>query len=147
MEVYLDRNGTGKGEKDIATIGDLVVSGISVVTLEDDYDKVKEYGHTRILAGRYEIKLRTRGGHHDRYQKRFKNIHIGMLQLQDVPNYTDILIHCGNVPDHTAGCLLVGVRKVNEMRISGSEIAYKKIYPVISKALLKGEKVFINIKD
>ena len=147
MEVYLNRNGKGKKETDIATIGDMVVKGIHVYTLEDDYDNEKEYAHTRIPAGRYEIKLRTWGGHHERYQRRFMDIHIGMLQLQQVPNYTDILIHCGNTPEHTAGCIIVGTNKVNDNRISGSEIAYKRIYPIISNALLRGEKVFINIID
>ena len=147
MEIYLNRNGTGQRTDDITTIGDMVADGVDVVTLEDDYDKVKEYGHTRIPAGRYEIKLRTWGKTHDKYSKRFKDIHVGMLWLQDVPNYKYILIHCGNTSEDTAGCLLVGSKVENKNAISGSSKAYKKIYPVISQRLIAKEKVFINIID
>ena len=147
MEVYLNRNGTGKYETDMSTIGDLVVNGESCITLEDDYDAIKEWGHTRIPAGRYEIKLRTWGKTHDKYIKRFPEIHVGCLWLQDVPNYKYILIHCGNTPDDTAGCILVGEEKVNDLKIKDSTKAYKRIYPIIANALIRREKVFINIID
>lgn len=146
METYLYRNGKGKNPEDISTVSDFVVKDISCYVCEDDYDEVKEYGHTRIPAGRYEIKLKMWGGHHDKYQIRFGEFHVGMLQLMNVPNYKDILIHCGNTAMDTAGCLLPGVRPLGK-GVSGSEIAYRKIYPVISMALIKGERVFINILD
>lgn len=147
MNVTLDRKGTGKFNSDMSTIGTLTVGDVTVMTLEDDYDAVKEYAHTRIPAGCYEIKLRTWGKTHDKYMKRFPEMHIGCLWLQDVPNYKYILIHCGNTPKDTAGCILVGMSVINELKIGNSTAAYKKIYPIISSALLKGERVFINIID
>ena len=147
MDVYLHRNGRGKEPEDKATIGDFIVNGISVLSLEDDYDLVKLYEHTRIPAGRYEIKLKNRGGHNVRYSERFKGMHLGMLHLQDVPGYTDILIHCGNTPKDTAGCILVGLHEIRSDMISDSVTAYKMIYPVIAKELEAGKRVFINILD
>ena len=147
MEAYLNRNGTGKYFTDVTTIGDFVVNGVDCLILEDDYDEEKEYAHTRIPSGRYELKLRTFGGHNEKYSKRFPDMHIGMIQLMDVPNYTDILIHCGNTAGDTAGCLLTWTEKANYDRVIGSEKAYKKIYPIISVALAKGEKCYLNIID
>ena len=76
-------------------------------TLEDEHRDEKVMSETRIPAGEYEIKLRTVGGFNDKYSRRFKDIHKGMLWLQDVPNFKWVLIHCGNTDEHTAGCLLV----------------------------------------
>jgi len=147
MEIYLLRYGRGKDPKDLATIGELITEDMKVITLEDDYDDVKEYAHTRIPAGRYEIKLRKAGSLHERYTKSFPEIHRGMLHLQDVPNYKWIYIHCGIKPEHTAGCPLVGSEKVNDNLIAGSVKAYKKFYPPIADKLESGERVFINVVD
>jgi hypothetical protein len=146
MEIYLDRKGSGQGPDDVSTIGELFVEDVSVVTLEDDLDKEKNYAHTRIPDGRYEIKFRKEGTHHEKYKVRFPEIHKGMLHLQDVPNYKHILIHCGNTPDDTAGCILVGMKAVGPIKIEGSTKAYKLIYPLIAGALESGERVYINIK-
>jgi hypothetical protein len=146
MELYLKRNGTGKGSEDKSTISDFIVNDIKVVAIEDDYDKTKTPGETRIPAGRYEIKLRTEGRIHEAYKKRFPDIHEGMLHLQDVYNYSYIYIHCGNKSEDTEGCICVGSRKLNDNYIVESTAAYKKIYPVITKAL-KTEEVFITITD
>lgn len=147
MEIYLNRNGSGKNENDISTLGDLSVNDTKILIIEDDFDVVKEYGKTRIPAGRYEIKLRTEGHIHEAYKKRFPDIHKGMLHLQNVPGYTFIYIHCGNSAKDSLGCLLTGSRKVNNDYVAGSEPAYKKIYPMIADEILKGNEVFINIID
>ena len=147
MKIILNRNGTGKGINDIATIGELIVNNVRCYTLEDDFDEVKEYAHTRIPSGMYKLKLKTWGKPHEKYSRSFKGMHVGMLELQNVPNYKYILIHCGNTPENTAGCILVGSSKVNDSFISGSVDAYKKIYPMIADAIIDGEEVFINIID
>ena len=77
-------------------------------TLEDEYRNEKKAGETRIPKGEYKIQLRTVGGFHENYKKRFSSIHTGMLHIVDVPGFEYILIHCGNTDEHTAGCLLVG---------------------------------------
>ena len=56
-------------------------------TLEDEFRTQKVYGETRIPAGTYEIELRTIGRFHERYLKKFPEMHIGMLWIRNVPNF------------------------------------------------------------
>ena len=122
--------------------------------LEDEKREVKVYGETRIPEGTYQIKYRTEGGYFSKYKKRFPNLHNdkrGVLQLNDVPNFEYILIHCGNTDEHTAGCLLVGdSQENNQITTNGfigkSTQAYKRIYPDIANAIDCGEDVTITYK-
>jgi len=120
-------------------------------TLEDEYRDNKIAGETRIPDGVYKIGFRKEGGFHSKYKKRFPSFHKGMLQINDVPDFDFILIHCGNTDEHTAGCLLVGDSQVNNMVqkngfIGESTQAYKRIYPPIAEALESGEEVIITYK-
>ena len=121
-------------------------------TLEDEYRYNKVLGETRIPDGIYEIGFRKEGGFHSKYQKRFADIHKGMLQINNVPGFDYVLIHCGNTDEHTAGCLLVGDTQVNNLVqkdgfIGQSTQAYKRIYPCIAKALEQKESVTIRYKS
>jgi hypothetical protein len=120
-------------------------------TLEDEHRAVKVDGETRIPEGIYEIKLRTTGGFHQKYLKKFGKMHKGMLHLQDVPGFEYILIHCGNSEADTAGCILLGNtannNKIENGFIQNSVKAYKRIYPIIADLLVRGVKVNIHIKD
>ena len=117
--------------------------------IEDEYREHKVTGETRIPTGTYEIDLRTYGGFDRRYRDKYPDIHMGMLQLMDVPGFTDILIHVGNTDDNTMGCLLAnsGVY-VEEGNISGqsSVNAYKRFYEKVLPAALDGE-LSIEIVD
>ena len=121
-------------------------------TLEDEARALKVRGETRVPAGTYQIKLRTEGGFHAKYTKRFAGMHKGMLHVIDVPNFKWILIHTGNTDEHTAGCLLVGDSQENNTIIKDGFIgkstnAYKRIYPNIAKALEEEEEVTIQYID
>ena len=121
-------------------------------TLEDEYRDEKKYGETRIPDGTYKLDLRKTGGYHQKYSKRFKDIHIGMLHVTNVPGFEYILIHCGNTDEHTAGCLLVGDSQENNQItkdgfIGKSTQAYKRIYPRIAEAIECGEEVTITYKS
>tara|TARA_R100000008_G_scaffold76798_1_gene56861 strand:+ start:774 stop:1244 length:471 start_codon:yes stop_codon:yes gene_type:complete len=121
-------------------------------TLEDEHRDSKIRGETRVPAGIYNIKLRTEGGFHERYKKRFSSIHKGMLHVTEVPGFEYILIHTGNTDEHTAGCLLVGDSQENNIIVKDGFIgkstnAYKRIYPDIARAIEKGEEVIIEYID
>ena len=121
-------------------------------TLEDEARDTKVKSETRIPEGIYELKLRTEGGFHERYIKKYGNkFHKGMIHVQDVPNFRYILWHTGNTDKHTAGCLLLGDTSqqniTKEGFIGGSTTAYKRVYPTIAKSLTKGEQVRVKYID
>ena len=121
-------------------------------TLEDEARDTKVKSETRIPEGIYELKLRTEGGFHERYIKKYGNkFHKGMIHVQDVPNFRYILWHTGNTDKHTAGCLLLGDTSqqniTKEGFIGGSTSAYKRVYPTIAKSLTKGEQVRVKYID
>ena len=121
-------------------------------TLEDERRALKVRGETRVPAGTYKIELRTEGGFHARYDKKYPGVHIGMLHIVDVPGFEYILIHTGNTDEHTAGCLIVGDAQENNKIISDGFVgksvnAYKRIYPSIAKAIQQGEEVTITYID
>lgn len=142
MQIILKR----ETESDEWTQGKLYVEGEFVCwTLEDQAQEKKVMHETRIPTGTFEIKLRTFGGHHDRYSVKFPTFHKGMLWLQDVPGFTAILIHIGNDDDDSSGCILVG-SNFKDGRLISSTVAYEKLYKKVIKAFDAGKKVFITIK-
>ena len=121
-------------------------------TLEDEPREIKVKHMTCIPAGEYNLALRMHGRLHEKYSHRFADIHVGMIELLDVPDFTDILIHCGNTNEDTSGCLLVGdTQENNNTKESGyigkSTLAYFRIYKAISEALQSGEHCSIVIED
>ena len=118
-------------------------------TLEDEKRSVKVYGETRIPKGTYKIKYRKEGGYHNKYTKRFPSIHRGMLEIRDVPNFTHILLHCGNTDDDTDGCLLVGNVVSQNITKDGflgqSTDCYKRIYPILADILDTQKHLSIKI--
>lgn len=115
-------------------------------TLEDEGRSVKVWGETRIPDGTYKIELRTEGGFHKRYTKKF-SLHKGMLWIKDVPNFEYVLIHIGNDDDDTAGCLLVGTTADKDKGFIGASAnAYKGLYPKVLSAIEDGQEVNITFK-
>ncbi len=135
------------------TMGLLYIDGVLVCyTLEDEQRTVKVFGETRIPSGTYKLIPRESGPRfYERYVKRW-SWHRGMIELENVPNFTAILIHPGNKDDDTAGCILVGnTAKVNtinpgEMNLLDSTDCYKRIYPLIIEEVEQGEAE-LEIRD
>ena len=120
-------------------------------TLEDEGRTEKVWGETCIPEGEYRLGFRTVGGFDARYADRFADIHMGMLEVLDVPNFKYILIHCGNTDEDTAGCLLLGdLQENNNIKENGfigkSTHAYYRVYQEIAEALEK-EEVTIVYRD
>jgi hypothetical protein len=142
VDITLHRN----PDNGVSTIGRLIIGSFECWTLEDPHHSIKIYGKTRIPAARYEIILRTFGDKHDKYKERFP-FHKGMLWLQDVPDYEDILIHTGNHAGDTKGCILTGSHKVNDDWVDDSTNAYLALYGYCLCLFDLGCQVFINIMD
>ena len=130
-------------------------------TLEDERREEKKFGETRVPAGTYDIKLRDSGGMTKRYAAKYKDKHKGMLCIHNASDWKIItpdmtfqyvLIHVGNTDEHTAGCLIIGDTQENNILkkdgyIGKSVQAYKRIYPLIVKALERGDGVTIEYVD
>jgi len=91
------------------TLGHLSLDGTFLCfTAEDTYRKVKVDGKTRIPNGIYKIGLRTEGGKHQKYLKKFPDFHKGMIWIQDIPDFEFVYFHVGNKASESEGCPLVG---------------------------------------
>jgi hypothetical protein len=97
----------------------------------DEIKKIKVYGETCIPYGTYEIKL-------------LKSPHFGkdMPYLQNVPGFVGIMIHPGNLPKDTFGCILVGYGADTD-RVNDSQHAFKDLMAMFM--LARDEKHFIEI--
>lgn len=85
------------------TIGKLYIDGHYLCdTLEDTVRPVgvKISGKTAIPAGTYKVKKTM--------SPRFKKI---LPEILNVPGFTGVRIHAGNLASHTDGCLLLGLNK------------------------------------
>jgi hypothetical protein len=146
MKLTVVRTQMGKD----ATNGILLVNGLfECYTLEDQYQAVKVMHETCIPEGTYDIKFRTFGGFHAKYTKRYGKAHHGMLELQQVPGFSAILIHAGNTDEDTSGCLLLGETQQDldisdDGFIGHSGKAYVKLYDKVAKQLLQGKDVTIE---
>lgn len=131
-------------------------------TLEDTYrapgtEKIK--GSTCVPNGMYKVVLRQDGTIWNGLCKRFDDIgqERGILHIYNITGcqydiwyatpgidkYAWVLIHPGNTPDDTLGCLMPGM-SVSQDRVNDSVVAYKLIYPIVADALTAGESVTIT---
>lgn len=120
-----------------ATIGELFVGDQAerfAFTLEDRvHGGPKIPGRTAIPAGKYGIVLHNS----PRFQQE-------MPLLCDVPGFEGVLIHAGNTPKDTEGCILVGYGR-QPAAITESRLAFSALLGKITAALLDGEAVAIEI--
>ena len=120
------------------TIGTLEVDGKYFCdTLEDrvrDLSREKKVpGETAIPAGRYEVIVNI--------SPRFKR---KLPRLLNVPGFDGILIHRGNTPEDTAGCILVGENKVKGKVINSTPYELR-LTEIIERAQAAGEAITIEI--
>lgn len=118
-----------------STIGLLSVDGVfACYSLEDCFRAVKIPGQTAIPFGRYEVQITP--------SKRFKR---DLPILLNVPNFEGVRIHPGNTDADTAGCILVGLDKGNNL-VGRSHIAFDRLFPRIQAAIQAGEAVYLNVE-
>ena len=91
--------------------------------------------HPCINSGTYEIKYQ--------YSKMYG---CNMPFLQDVKGRSGIMIHTGNIPSETKGCLLVGRNKVVGALIE-SRKTFDSLNDIIRSLMILTGKVTITIKD
>ena len=108
----------------LSTIGRLYCEGdFLCFTLEDPWNENSK-GISCIPKGCYELYTKTYGRYYDKY-----NVPIPILR--DVPGRSEILIHPGNFPEDTRGCILVGDAKADNA-VWNSVKTWKHLLPVFS---------------
>ena len=139
MELKLTRN----YPKDFYTIGRLYVEGeLFSNTLEDpvrDYSdpNYKVYGKTAIPYGRYRITM----VHSPKFSKRYGGRKVPLLN--NVPDFTGILIHSGNTAEDTDGCILVG-QNTQRGRVTSSLTTLYKLLDIFD-SVPEDEEIWIDI--
>jgi hypothetical protein len=105
-------------------LGRLSVDGEKLgFTLEDPPREIKIPKITGIPAGIYPVRMRSW-----RSEKFGRN----MPEIHNVPGFADILIHWGNEPSETDGCLLVALTiMAGPMRLSQSRLMFDKLVRMI----------------
>lgn len=141
MKLKLER----KYFKDTYTIGNLYIDGKYFCdTLEDknrdvnkngkfDNGETKVYGETCIPFGTYKILVNM--------SPKFKR---ELPRLLDVPSFEGVLIHRGNTPEDSAGCILVGENKETG-KVLNSTPYEKKLVKIMKEAIARGEEITIEI--
>ena len=89
---------------------------------------------TAIPTGKYKVTIT--------YSPKFKR---KLPLVNDVPAFSGIRIHPGNLAADTDGCLLIG-RNTAKGMVSNSRYWFNLLYARIEKALAKGEGVTLEIK-
>lgn len=134
MKLYLDR----KYRKQDYTIGKLYVDGKYFCDTLEDYDRlyfggIKVKGKTAIPCGTYKITLNVQSPKYARkaYWKAFNNGY--MPRLLNVPMFSGILIHSGNIAADTDGCILVG-KNTTRGQLTSSIATFKRLYKLMQEA-------------
>lgn len=100
--------------------------------------------HSAIPPGRYKIELAPSPKFlksTDPWVMKYAN---AMPHLIGIPKRSLIMIHHGNTPDETDGCILVGLKHDPDM-VSGSRPAFELLYEAIEAPALAGE-CWINVQ-
>lgn len=116
----------------------------SSMSVENIYlNKIK--GKTCIPKGTYKITLDVVSTKYSNFTKysytRFCNGK--MPRLLEVPGFSGILIHAGNTPEDTDGCILVGENKAVG-KVINSQKVWKKLYGYLQEG--KQEGIVITIQ-
>ena len=144
-----------KARKADYTIGQLFVDGRYFCDTLEDTDrgltmigadaskKIKK--ETAIPAGFYEIDLDTQSPKYSAQRWARELCDARMPRLKNVPLFSDILIHPGNTPTDTEGCILVGKNSV-----VGKVLQSRAMFEILMKNYLlpckeRGERCYIAI--
>jgi hypothetical protein len=119
--------------------------------IEDEKRDVKVKDETRISAGLYPIQFRKELTPLTKKYRAKYSWFTYHLELQNVPDFTNVYIHIGNFESSTAACQVVGNKAGfdtnNHFRNFESTDNFKRLYLLISDALNRGEKVSYEIID
>ena len=117
--------------------------GLKQNTSLDEIKRVKVQHKTAIPRGEYEVTLKVKSPRFSQ-KEQYKFCEGYLPRLKNVPGFDGILIHIGNKPEHSSGCILVGENKVKG-QVNNSTTIFKKLYEKLKKASDNNEKITIEI--
>lgn len=141
MELVLKR----KWKKENYTIGELYIDNVFFSNTLEDTDRgmrqdaayaankrLKVPGKTAIPTGRYQLTL---GVQSPRFKLKaaYQFCNGYLPRLLNVPCFDGVLIHIGNYPEDTEGCILVGRNTVKGAVMESTE-TFKKLYSKLKSA-------------
>lgn len=153
MELKVKR----KAKRETYVIGDLSIDEVFFSNTLEDTDRgltsdmsdeqikeIKQKGITAIPTGRYKVVMNVQSPKFSKY-KQYEFCKGYLPRLIDVPGYEGVLIHIGNYPKDTDGCILVGKNTVKGA-VMNSTATFKKLYDILKNADEAGEDIYITIE-
>jgi hypothetical protein len=154
MTIELER----RWKKSTYTIGRLYVDGVYFCNTLEDRDRGlrktdplsviktrKVYGETAIPTGTYGVTLNVLSPKYGAISWYWQLCQGKMPRLLNVPGFDGILIHPGNDPTQTLGCVLVG-KNTKVGQLTESKATFKALYKEMKKAADAGEEITITIE-
>lgn len=145
-------------KKETYTIGRLYVDGVYFCnTLEDKCRGLKQtdsiyfikqrkvYGETAIPSGTYTVAMNVTSPKYAAIAWYWQLCQGKMPRLLNVPGFEGILVHPGNDPTQTLGCLLVG-KNTKVGQLTESKATFKALYKEMKEAYDAGEEITIIIE-
>lgn len=154
MNILLER----RWKKSTYTIGRLYVDNDFLCNTLEDTDRglkqtmsldtikmMKKMSITAIPSGTYQIRMDIISPKYSLKSWYINNCHGARVpRLMDVPGYSGVLIHTGNTPADTDGCILVGINDVTG-QVTKSKETFLKLYNKMYEAYRRGESIQITI--
>ena len=107
-----------------------------------DWSKEKKVmGKTAIPCGEYDVVYKR--------STKFRKL---MPFLKNVPNFEGVMIHTGNRPRDSKGCILVGENPKNKVgiilpQLINSKIKFDVLERYIKDAVARGEGIKVKLRD
>ena len=150
MELVLKRI----ARRETYTIGRLYVDGVRFCDTLEDTDRglrqdmslpvlraKKRKGVTAIPTGRYRVTLGVKSKKYST-RKQYEFCQGYVPRLINVPCYDGILIHIGNYPKDTEGCILVG-KNTKVGAVLESAKTFRELYAILKDAK---DSIYITVK-
>ena len=141
-----------KGKVEDSTIGSIklfdddkvLFEGYTCENIGPSTDKPKQ--DKRIIARTYDLEWTTTTKNDNKTLGKWQNNAILLTCDKELPNFRNrrILVHVGNGPGDTEGCILVGESETNSGLISKSIVAIIRLFNLIEKIGIDNVKLEVN---
>ena len=141
-----------KGKVEDSTIGSIklfddnkvLFEGFTCENIGQSTDKPRQ--DKRIIARTYDLEWTTTTKNDNKTLGKWQNNAILLTCDKELPNFRNrrILVHVGNGPGDTEGCILVGESETNSGLISKSIVAIIRLFNLIEKIGIDTVKLEVN---